>query len=109
MYLFGVLIVFSFRLTLPRHFSARAVHLRPARLRVIRSSDRRVKQICIPPMCACVVLQNAHAGSVSTKRRKWILVLAVIVAAVALTAWLTREREPTCKGKTLTQWLDASE
>jgi hypothetical protein len=42
---------------------------------------------------------------VTTKRRKWLLVLAGAGLAASLIAWLTREREPMYQGWTLSQWI----
>jgi hypothetical protein len=44
---------------------------------------------------------------VTTKRKKWLLVLAgvAVVVTIALAAWLIGHREPTYQGQTLSQWL----
>jgi hypothetical protein len=41
----------------------------------------------------------------TTKRRKWLLALAGVMVLIALTAWLTREREPSYKGVSYSDWL----
>jgi hypothetical protein len=42
---------------------------------------------------------------VTSKRRKWLLVLAGLVVAATLTVWLTRDREPSYEGKPLSFWI----
>ena len=58
------------------------------------------------PLSACPAAQNAHAVNVISKRRKWVLVLAGVVLAITLIAWLTRDREPSYQGKSLGEWVE---
>jgi HEAT repeat protein len=57
----------------------------------------------MPP---CSVTQNLHPVPVTSKRRKWMTILACVALAIMLAAMLSRSNEPHYQGKSLSEWLE---